>query len=78
MLYHAPFFGPGLASARFNAGPHEQGAKRQLGWALQPTLLEKDQFPHQLLFQTRRQLLVVFAVPFEVTTEAGRRCKSRY
>ena len=74
VLYHAPFFGPGLASARFNAGPHEQGAKRQLGWALQSTLLEKDQFPHQLLFQTLRiGSFWWLAVPFEVTTEAGRR-----
>ncbi len=74
VLYHAPFFGPGLGSARFRYDGEEQGAKRQLAGPLQPLLLEKDQFPHQLLFQTLRiGNFWLLAVPFEVTTEAGRR-----
>lgn len=74
VLYHSPFFGPGLGSARFRVEGREQGAKRQLAGPLQPLLLEKDQFPHQLLFQALRiGDFWLLAVPFEVTTEAGRR-----
>lgn len=74
VLYHSPFFGPGLGSARLRADGDEQGAKRQLAGPLQPLLLEKEQFPHQLLFQTLRiGHFWLLAVPFEVTTEAGRR-----
>lgn len=77
ILYHSPFFGPGLGSARFRSGADEQGAKRRLAGPLQPLLLEKEQFPHQLLFQTLRiGDFWLLAVPFEVTTEAGRRMQA--
>lgn len=74
VLYHSPFFGPGLGSARFRPEPDGHGTKRRLAGPLQPLILEKEQFPHQLLFQTLRiGDFWLLAVPFEVTTEAGRR-----
>lgn len=76
VLYHSPFFGPGLGSARFGESVDEQGAKRRLAGPLQPLLLEREQFPHQILFQTLRiGDFWLLAVPFEVTTEAGRRMR---
>lgn len=51
------------------------GHKRQLGFAwLQPLLEPKDSFPHTVLFQLLRvNDMVIAPLPFEVTTEAGRR-----
>lgn len=73
-LYHSPFFGPGLGSARLGKVKDEQGHKRHLAGPLQALVLEKNQFPHQLLFQSLHiGDFWLMAVPFEVTTEAGRR-----
>lgn len=51
------------------------GHKRHLGFAwLQPLLEPKDSFPHTVLFQLMQiNDMVIAPLPFEVTTEAGRR-----
>ncbi|WP_189386985.1 neutral/alkaline non-lysosomal ceramidase N-terminal domain-containing protein [Bacterioplanes sanyensis] len=52
-----------------------QGNKRHLGFSfLQPLLEPKDSFPHIVLFQLLRiNDTAILPLPFEVTTEAGRR-----
>jgi neutral ceramidase len=56
-----------------------QGNKRHLGFSfLQPLLEPKDSFPHTVLFQLIRvNDTVILPLPFEVTTESGRRMAAR-
>ena len=56
-----------------------QGNKTHLGFKyLQPLLEPKDSFPNTVLFQlVKINDTVVMPVPFEVTTEAGRRMAAR-
>ncbi|MAS24577.1 MAG: alkaline ceramidase, partial [Oceanospirillaceae bacterium] len=72
-----PFFHGGNVMARrwwfFTDGC--QGNKRHLGFSfLQPILEPKDSFPDTVMFQLLRiNDMVILPVPFESTTEAGRR-----
>lgn len=75
-----PFFHGGNIMARrwlFTDGC--QGNKRHLGFSfLQPILEPKDSFPHTVMFQLLRiNDMVVLPVPFESTTESGRRMAKR-
>lgn len=72
-----PFFHGGNIMARrwwfFKDGC--QGNKRHLGFSfLQPLLEPKDSFPNTVMFQLLRiNDMVVLPLPFETTTESGRR-----
>ena len=72
-----PFFHGGNVMARrwwfFKDGC--QGNKRHLGFSfLQPLLEPKDSFPNTVMFQLLRiNDMVVLPLPFETTTESGRR-----
>ncbi|QQD23426.1 alkaline ceramidase [Venatoribacter cucullus] len=76
-----PFFKGGNVMARrwwfFNEGC--QGNKRHLGFSfLQPLLEPKDSFPNTVLFQLLRiNDMLILPLPFETTTEAGRRISQR-
>lgn len=76
-----PFFHGGNVMARrwwfFTDGC--QGNKRHLGFSfLQPILEPKDSFPDTVMFQLLRiNDMVVMPLPFETTTEAGRRMTAR-
>ncbi|MHC4285013.1 MAG: neutral/alkaline non-lysosomal ceramidase N-terminal domain-containing protein, partial [Planctomycetota bacterium] len=55
-----------------------QGNKRHLFWFLQPLIEPKDSFPNTAMFQLIRvNDTVILPVPFEVTTESGRRMAAR-
>ncbi len=55
-----------------------QGNKRHLFWLLQPLIEPKDSFPNTAMFQlVRVNDTVILPVPFEVTTESGRRMAAR-
>ena len=76
-----PFFKGGNVMARrwwfFTDGC--QGNKRHLGFSfLQPLLEPKDSFPNTVLFQLLRiNDMMILPIPFETTTEAGRRISQR-
>lgn len=56
-----------------------QGHKRILGGPLQPLILPKKDFPHQLLLQAIQiDDLVFLPVPFETTKEAGIRIAAQF
>jgi neutral ceramidase len=55
-----------------------QGNKRHLFWILQPLIEPKDSFPNTAMFQLILvNDTVILPVPFEVTTESGRRMAAR-
>ncbi len=56
-----------------------QGNKRHVAFSwLQPLIVPKDSFPHTVLFQlVRVNDTVILPLPFEVTTESGRRMAAR-
>lgn len=76
-----PFFHGGNLMARrwwfFTSGC--QGNKRHLGFSfLQPLLEPKDSFPDTVLFQLLKiNDMAVLPLPFEATTESGRRISER-
>ncbi|MCG8670761.1 MAG: neutral/alkaline non-lysosomal ceramidase N-terminal domain-containing protein [Pseudomonadales bacterium] len=73
VLYHLPFFKHGMGSARFFFPDKEQGHKRKIGGNLQSLVLPKNEFPHEIIFQTLRVgQFVLVGVPFEVSVTAGR------
>jgi neutral ceramidase len=57
----------------------DQGNKRHLGFSFLQSLLEpKDSFPHTVMFQLIQvNDTVILPIPFEVTTESGRRMADR-
>jgi len=56
-----------------------QGNKRHLGFSFVQSLVEpKDSFPHTVMFQLIRvNDTIILPIPFEVTTESGRRMAER-
>ncbi|HOS38537.1 MAG TPA: neutral/alkaline non-lysosomal ceramidase N-terminal domain-containing protein [Spirochaetota bacterium] len=67
-----PFFAPGWPRWFFTGG--EQGHKRIAAGPLQPIILPKEDFPHLLYLQLIQVGNTVLApLPFEITTESGRR-----
>jgi len=75
-----PFFKGGNTMARrwwFTSGG--QGNKRYLGFSSLQSLVEpKDSFPHTVMFQLIQvNDTIILPMPFEVTTESGRRMAER-
>jgi neutral ceramidase len=74
-----PFFkGGNVMSRRWFFKDGCQGNKRHLFWFLQPLIEPKESFPNTAMFQLIRvNDTVILPVPFEVTTESGRRMSAR-
>lgn len=72
ILQDLPFFREGSERWLFTGGCH--GNRRIAAWPFQSLILPRDEFPHEITYQVvRLGDTVLLPLPYEVTTESGRR-----